>query len=139
MKRIMIFGITLDIIITGCIVILALIVGWAPCAKDVKPIIIEDSRYDTYTYNQLVIELQRIEDKIIQTSAHQNIKRRNDIIATSLGVIVHVTAFLYLLTEDRQEELAELKGERELLIKLIERGKDAGNYDSGIPYTRNSS
>ena len=98
--------------------------------------------YKSYSCDQITQEMGRISRRVQEVAGAQDKKASSDAVATGVGIVVFWPALFFLMSDDRKEELARLKGESEALeqvaiqkncltlLEQIERERKVGEENS---------
>ena len=71
--------------------------------------------YKDYSCDQVTLEMQRVASKVSEVSGVQRSKATNDAVVTGVGVVIFWPALFFLMGDDKEQELAQLKGELDAL------------------------
>ena len=74
--------------------------------------------YQSYSCDQVTLEMQRIASKVSEVSGVQRRKATTDAVATGVGVVIFWPALFFLMSSDKEQELARLKGESDALEQV---------------------
>ena len=101
--------------VTALSIVLLLAAGCAKRPEDVVAQYQSPAKYASLSCSQLAGELERVSSRVARVSDQQDRQRRNDQIATGVGVVLFWPALFFLATGDEKAELARLKGEYEAM------------------------
>ena len=89
--------------------------GCATKAENITADYVSPMQYDSYTCQQVEQELVRVSNQVRTVSGVQDKQAGNDTVATTVGMVVFWPALFFIGGEDKEQELAQLKGEYEAL------------------------
>lgn len=98
------------------VTILVLFIG--ACAKQpdqISSTYCSPARYQSYSCEQVGMELHRVKSKILEVSGQQESEATKDAVALSVGLVLFWPALFFMMGDDKKQELAALKGEYEAL------------------------
>lgn len=102
--------------------IASIVAGCATKPENVKATYVSPNVYSFLECEPLLAERERVIAKVAQVSQEQNDKAANDAIATGVGVVLFLPALVFLAAgDDRETELASLKGNYDALTKAAAR------------------
>lgn len=76
---------------------------------------VSPTRYASLECSQIDEEFREVQSRVNGLSGDQRRQNRNDKIATGVGIVVFWPALFFLMSDDKKEEIAMLKGEYEAL------------------------
>jgi hypothetical protein len=106
----------------GSIVAIALLAGCASKSQDVSAAYISPVGYKAFSCDQLQEEAQRVSQHAAIASGQQDKARKNDIIKTTVGVVLFWPAVLFNEGDGQKaNELANLKGQMNAIREVSEK------------------
>lgn len=99
------------------------LVSCASKPENIDALYVSPTRYASLTCDQLNEEFREVQSRVNAMTKKQRKQRKNDKIATGVGLVVFWPALFFLMSDDQKEELAMLKGEYEAL-KAVHQRKD---------------
>jgi len=91
----------------------------ASCATSpshISPTYVSPLQYQSYSCDQIRVELQRIGARVTEVTGQQQRAANNDALAMGVGLVLFWPALFFLATDnDKREELARLRGEYDAL------------------------
>ena len=99
------------------------LIGCATSSKDISSTYVSPLQYQNYDCNQLTLEAQRIQSRVVETGGRLDQAAANDKALVGVGAILFWPALFALGgTKNQEAEFARLKGEYDALQKAaIER------------------
>ena len=104
-----------------CILITILSVSIVGCSKrpdSVSSSYVSPLAYQSYSCDQITLEMKRVASKVTEVAGVQKGKADTDAVATGVGVVIFWPALFFLMSSDKEQELARLKGESETLEQV---------------------
>jgi len=101
----------------GCAAVMLMACSTSPdkiSASYVSPIV-----YQSYSCDQLVMEMARIQRKVNEVTGAQQKESTKDKWAMGVGLVVFWPALFFLIGDDKKEELKQLKGEYEAVEQAM--------------------
>lgn len=104
----------------------------ASCASSpnsITPQYVSPMMYQSYTCDQIRLELQRIGARVSEVTGQQQRAANNDALAMGVGLVIFWPALFFLASDnDKRDELSRLRGEYDALqqaanLKAAERPK----------------
>jgi len=96
-------------------------------AKYVSPL-----QYEHLDCEQIRLEIQRVNRRISEVSGVQRKERRQDSVATGVGIVLFWPTLFFLMGGDKKDDLARLKGEYEALQTVAIQKKCSFAAEMGV-------
>ncbi len=103
------------VVITTSVIILIVLSGCSKNPQSVSGAYVSPIFYKDYSCDQVTLEMQRVASKVSEVSGVQRSKATNDAVVTGVGVVIFWPALFFLMGNDKEQELAQLKGELDAL------------------------
>ena len=103
------------VVITTSVIILIVLSGCSKNPQSASGAYVSPIFYKDYSCDQVTLEMQRVASKVSEVSGVQRSKATNDAVVTGVGVVIFWPALFFLMDNDKEQELAQLKGELDAL------------------------
>lgn len=99
-----------------CIPLLAqMLAACSTPASNVQAQYISPYQYNTYSCENIRVELTRVSARVQELTVAQNQEAMKDTFALGVGLVLFWPALFFMIGDDKKEELSRLKGEYEAL------------------------
>ena len=102
-------------IISAMVISGLLLAGCSSSPDSIQATYVSPLEYKSYDCDQIAQEMRRVGLKVQEVAGDQAEEATGDAVAVAAGVLVFWPALFFLMGDDREEELARLKGEAEAL------------------------
>ena len=92
-----------------------LVAGCSRSPDEISAVYVAPLEYRSYDCDQIEREMQRVSRQAREVTGHQRDEAEGDAVAMGVGLFVFWPALFFLAGEDKEDELAQLKGEMEAL------------------------
>lgn len=87
----------------------------ATSSKNVSAQYVSPLQYQSYSCNQIRMELQRVGRRVNEVAGIQDKEAADDAVALGVGLVLFWPALFFMIGPDKEAELSRLKGEYEAL------------------------
>ena len=92
-----------------------LVAGCSRSPDEIEAAYVSPLEYRSYSCDQIEREMHRVSRQARAVTGHQRDEAEGDAVAMGVGLILFWPALFFLAGEDKEDELAQLKGEMEAL------------------------
>ena len=103
---------------TAIIAAAALITACATSSENITAQYVSPAQYNSLNCQQIEAEMIRVGNQARSVAGVQDSKATSDAVATGIGALVFWPALFFLVGGDKEQELAQLKGERQALEQV---------------------
>jgi hypothetical protein len=96
-------------------ILLILFISCASNPRDISPKYVSPMLYNNYDCDQIRLEMLRVNRKLQEVMGVQSDERTKDQVALGVGLVLFWPSLFFMMGDDKEHEIAELKGEYEAL------------------------
>lgn len=108
-------GLIMKRLLSGILATSMFLASCASSPDEISASYVSPAQYHGYNCNQIRMEMQRVSRHVNQIAGHQQDEADGDAAAMGVGLILFWPALFFMIGDDKEEELARLKGEYEAL------------------------
>ena len=101
--------------VNGFVISSFILAGCASSPDEISGKYVSPLQYQQYNCNQIRMEMMRVSRKVNEVAGHQQGEADGDAAALGVGLVLFWPALFFMIGDDKEEELSQLKGEYEAL------------------------